>query len=150
MVKKILLLLGVLVKQLVNKELEPRIISASIVSVTICKNIVFHHRNISLEFSEKEWAHFRAAVNTLGQAVEQTCDNQSYVEGDPAYNVEIGFDEKISCNSSYNSNTFSIELSDNNTVNINYRNSNVELTIQEFNDIKNSFINLPESEKKNE
>lgn len=137
-------------KQLVSKELEPRVISGSTVFVTICKNIVFHHRNISLEFSEKEWAHFRSAVNTLGKVVEQTCDDQNYVEGDSAYNIEIGFDEKISCNSSYNPNNFSIELSDNNTVNINYRNSNIELTVQEFNDIKNSFVNLPESEKKDE
>jgi len=130
------------VRQVANVELEPRVISASEVSVHICKNIVFRHRNTSMEFSEKEWAHYRAAVNTLGQAVEQTCHDQSYIEGDGAYNVELNFDEKISCNSSYNPNNFSIDLSDNNTVNINYRNSKIEVTIQEFNDIKNLFNNL--------
>lgn len=132
--------MGNIKKVLAISELEPRSITSTSIWGDLCENIHLHYRNTRLEFSEREWASFRAAINGIGHGIEKVSIEQDYREGDPQFLISISFNEPILHDSKYFSDRFVIELERDDTVHIHYRDIRFHVTLAEFKQIANSFV----------
>jgi hypothetical protein len=132
--------LGDIKKLLSAREIEPRQITATSVWTDLCENVHFHYRNIRLEFSEKEFAAFRAAVHHLGKAVEFNADRTNYAEGDPMFLSQQAYKTPLKANSDYYPNRVTIEFERDNTVHFHYRDLRLHWSLSEFVEIANMFI----------
>ena len=92
-----------------------------------------------LDFSEKEWAHFRAAINHLGMAVEHCSEENDYKEGNPNFLIQQIFNHPLKTDSDYYKNRFTLELQKDNTVHLHYRDLRLHFTLPEFEDIAEMF-----------
>ena len=124
--------MGHIKKVLAMGELDPRTITADRIWTDLCENVHLHYRNNRFDFSEKEFAAFRAAINHLGMAVEFCGNEYSYREGDPNFLVQQMFDEPLNTDSEYYSNRVSIELQKDNSVHFHYRDLRLHWTLEEF------------------
>jgi len=132
--------MGNIQKILAMGEVSPRMITARGIWSDLCENIHLHFRNIRLEFSELEWAHFRAAINTLGLAVERISVEKKYKEGDPNYLIQVTYDNAVDANTAYYPNRVTIELERDNTVHFHYRDVRLHWSLDEFDKIAAMFI----------
>ena len=129
------------IKQLLALEnIEPRHITATSIWTDLCEDIHLHYRNLRLDFSQKEWAHFRAAINHLGMATEFQTERYQYEEGDPNFLVSMHFNTPLHSNSEYYPNRLSIELQRDDTVHVHYRDLRMHYTVTEFKAIARAFV----------
>lgn len=126
-------------RMLAAETLEPRTITARQIWSDLCENVHLHFRNLRIDFGELEWAHFRAAINMLGKAVEHTALEEKYEEGDPNFLIQCLFDVLISNSSKYYPDRFLIELENDSSVHIHYRDLRLHLTNGEFKTIAKAF-----------
>jgi len=120
-------------------EIEPRTLTSNMIWTDLCENVHLHYRNLRFDFSEKEFAAWRAANHNLGMAVEHSADKYKFREGDPNFLVQQMFDHPLESNSDYYPNRMSIELQKDNTVHVHYRDLRLHLTLSEFNNIADLF-----------
>jgi hypothetical protein len=120
--------------------IEHRSITPNMIWTDLCENVHLHYRNVRLEFSELEFATFRAAINMLGRAVEITALEHNYEEGDPNFLVQQMFNTPLSPDSDYYSNRVTLELQKDNTVHFHYRDLRLHWSFDEFKSIANLFI----------
>lgn len=132
--------MGEIKKMLAMSEIEPRTITPNGIWCDLCEDIHLHFRNTRFDFSEVEWAEFRAAVNNLGMAVEKTSEDKNYREGDPNYLIQFMFNHSLKSDSQYYPNRCLIELQRDNTVHFHYRDLRLHWTISEFKTIAKMFI----------
>ena len=132
--------MGDIKKLLSGGEIEPRQITATSIWTDLCENVHLHYRNIRLEFSEKEFATFRAAMHHLGKAVEFNADRTKYAEGDPMFLSQQVFKTSLKANSDYYPDRVTIELERDNTVHFHYRDLRLHWSLDEFNKIADMFI----------
>lgn len=132
--------MGDIKKVLAMKDIAPRVISSETVWADLCEDIHLHIRNIRFDFSELEWAHFRAAINTLGITVERIAVEKKYKEGDPNYLIQARYDVPIKANTAYYPNRVLIELNRDNTVHFHYRDLRLHWSSEEFDRIADMFI----------
>ena len=131
--------MGHIKKLLAAGYIEPRYITASQIWTDLCENVHLHYRNIRLDFSQKEWAHFRAAINHLGMAVEHCSEENDYKEGNPNFLIQQIFNHPLKTDSDYYKNRFTLELQKDNTVHLHYRDLRLHFTLPEFEDIAEMF-----------
>lgn len=136
--------MGDIKKLLSADEIEPRQITPITIWTDLCENVHLHYRNIRLEFSEKEFATFRAAMHHLGMAVEFHADQTKYEEGDPMFLSQQLFQTPLKANSDYYPNRVTIEFERDNTVHFHYRDLRLHWTLSEFNQIADMFIEAKE------
>ena len=132
--------MGHIKKVLAQGELEPRNLTAGTIWTDLCEDVHLHYRNIRFDYSEKEWAHFRAAINMLGLAVENVADEKNYREGDPNFLVQQIFNVPLKTDSEYYKNRSLIEIQRDNTVHFHYRDLRLHFTQPEFVQIAEMFI----------
>lgn len=131
--------MGEIKKVLAIGEIEPRTLTSNSIWSDLCENIHLHYRNIRFDFSETEWAAFRAAINGIGLGVEKTAEEKNYREGDPNYLVQVMFNHRLKSDSKYYPNRSVIELQRDNTVHFHYRDLRIHMTISEFKEIAKAF-----------
>lgn len=112
--------------------IEPRTITARGIWTDLCENVHLHFRNLRLDFSEKEFAHFRCAINAIGGALEKCAIESDYREGDPNVLIQQTFDVPLASDTDYYPNRFLIELQMDNTVHVHYRDIRLHFTVTEF------------------
>jgi len=132
--------MGNIKKVLAMKDIASRQISSTTVWADLCENIHLHIRNIRFDFSELEWAHFRAAINSLGIIVEKIAVEKKYKEGDPNYLIQARYDVPINANTTYYPDRVLIELNRDNTVHFHYRDLRLHFALEEFDKIADLFI----------
>jgi len=132
--------MGEIKKLLAMGEVEPRSVTPGGIWTDLCENVHLHYRNNRFDFSEVEFAGFRAAINMLGLAVEKTAHAKGYREGDPNYLIHISFDVPLKTDSDYYPNRILIELQRDNTVHFHYRDLRLHFSLAEFKAIGNLFI----------
>ena len=132
--------MGEIKKVLAMGEVEPRCITANALWTDLCEDIHLHFRNTRFDFSEKEWAHFRAAINQLGMAVEMVAEEQDYVEGDPNFLIQQIYNTPPKTDSDYYPNRISIELQKDNTVHFHYRDLRLHFSNNEFKQVAQMFV----------
>lgn len=130
------------IKKLLSADsIEPRYISSNSVWIDLAEDIHFHYRNLRLDFSQKEWAEFRAAINNLGKVSDKTIQEYDYEEGDPNFLVELKYNFGLAdSNSDYYPNRTILELQRDNTVHLHYRNVRLRWTVTEFVQIARMFV----------
>lgn len=131
--------MGKIRKVLAMDEIEPRSLTASAVWTDLCEDVHLHYRNIRLDFSEKEWAHFRAAIHQLGMALEESAEINNYREGDPNFLIQQIYNTPLRTDSDYYANRATIELQKDNTVHFHYRDLRLHMTNTEFAKIAGMF-----------
>ena len=131
--------MGNIRKVLSKNTVEPRFLTADRIWSDLCENIHLHYRNTRIDFTEKEWAAFRAAINHLSMGVEHCIEEYEYKEGDPNFLVSIYYNTKIPTDSKYYSDRVLIELQRDNTVHFHYRDIRFHWTLPEFLKIANMF-----------
>ena len=114
------------------KELPKREVTAQTIWTDLCENVHLHYRNIRLDFSEVEWAHFRAAINMLGLAVEECAIKNNFREGNPNFLIQQVYQVPLSASSEYYPDRVSIEKNLDNTVHLHYRDVRLHLSSGEF------------------
>jgi hypothetical protein len=120
--------------------IEHRSITPNMIWTDLCENVHLHYRNLRLEFSELEFASFRAAINMLGRAVELVSVEKDYSEGDPNFLVQQMFNTPLSSDSDYYSNRVTLELQKDNTVHFHYRDLRLHWSFGEFKSIAKMFV----------
>jgi hypothetical protein len=87
-----------------------------------------------LEFSEKEWATFRAAVHFIGMGVEKVLgeDYPDWEPGDPNFLVQIAYNEGLSPHSKFHKDRLTVEEQRDGTFHIHYRDLRMHLSHTEF------------------
>ena len=142
--QKIILLggeVGHIKKVLAMGELEPRSAPVSYqIWTDLCENVHLHYRNNRFDFSEEEFAMFRAAINHLGLALEKSAVENNYREGDPNFLIQQVFNHKLKTDSDYYPNRYSLELQRDNTVHFHYRDLRIHWTFTEFVAISKMFV----------
>lgn len=113
-------------------DVEKRSITATGIWTDLCENIHLHYRNVRLEFSEIEFAQFRAAINSLGKSLEKCSVESNYREGDPNFLIQQVFNARLNEDSDYYPNRVSIEAQRDGTVHFHYRDIRIHLTENEF------------------
>lgn len=131
--------MGEIKKMLAMETVEPRTITARQIWTDLCENVHLHFRNLRLDFSEVEFAHFRAAINALGMAVEKCAENNKYREGNPNFLIQQVFNAPLDSDSDYYPDRVLIELQKDNTVHFHYRDLRVHLTRPEFAQLSKMF-----------
>lgn len=124
--------MGKIRKMLGMAELDPRVVTPNMIWTDLCEDVHLHYRNNRFDFSEKEFAFFRAAINQLGMAVEMSAENSDYREGDPNFLIQQIYNEGLSPDSDYYPNRCTLELQDDNTVHFHYRDLRLHFTKPEF------------------
>jgi len=132
--------MGEIRKVLAMGELEPRTITAGQIWTDLCEDVHLHFRNTRFDFSEEEWAHFRAAINQLGMAVEMVAAENDYREGDPNFLIQQIYNTPVKTDSKYYPNRATLELQRDNTVHFHYRDLRVHWTSTEFRQIAQMFV----------
>lgn len=127
--------MGHIKKMLGAKQIEPRTLTATTIWTDLCEDIHLHYRNLRLDFSETEFAAFRAAINMLGRAVEVVSLENDYKEGDPNFLIQQIFNTPLKSDSDYYPNRLTLEVQKDNTVHLHYRDLRLHLTHNEFLDI---------------
>jgi hypothetical protein len=133
--------MGKIKKMLAAEIIEPRSITAGSIWTDLCENVHLHYRNNRFDFSEMEFSVFRAAINSLGKAVEKNAIENQYREGDPNFLIQQIFNAPLKTDSEYYSNRATIELQKDNTVHFHYRDLRLHWTTTEFLAIANMFKN---------
>ena len=123
------------------KKLPQRSLTPNMIWTDLCENVHLHYRNVRFDFSQIEFARFRAAINHLGQAVEYCADEYGFSEGDPNFLVQQKFDELLPSDSDYYANRATLELQRDDTVHFHYRDLRLHLSPEEFDRIAEMFIN---------
>jgi hypothetical protein len=131
--------MGEIKKVLAMDEIEPRSVTADRIWTDLCENVHLHYRNLRLDFSETEFATFRAAMHNLGMAVEMCAIEKDYEEGDPNVLIQQMFDMMLKTDSEYYTNRATIELQRNNTVHFHYRDLRIHWSYTEFLQIAKMF-----------
>jgi len=132
--------LGHIKKLLSGKTIPKRSMTPCSIWTDLCENIHLHYRNLRLEFSETEWAHFRAAINHLGKAVERCSVENGYEEGDPNFLIQQVYNFSLKPDSDYYKNRSTIELQRDDTVHFHYRDLRLHWSKREFVEIANMFV----------
>jgi len=132
--------MGHIKKLLAFEQIEPRSITATSVWGDLCENIHLHHRNLRIDFDQKEWAHLRYAINNIGMAMEHQMERYQYKEGDSNFLISIAANEPVHRNSAYYPNRVSIELQKDDTIHFHYRDIRLHWTLSEFNRIADMFM----------
>lgn len=132
--------MGAIKKVLAEGEIPPRSVTPGAIWSDLCENVHLHYRNTRFDFSEKEWAHFRAAINKLGIAVEHESVERDYKEGDPNFLVHMMFNTPLKADSEYYQNRCTIELQKDNTVHFHYRDLRLHWSNEEFIEIARMFL----------
>jgi hypothetical protein len=132
--------MGHIKKVLAMGSIDPRIITARGIWADLCENIHLHYRDIRLEFSELEWAHFRAAINQLGKGVEHVAVDKDYREGDPNTLIQVMYNVPLNPNSDYFPNRVTVELQRDNTIHFHWRNMRLHWPIQDFKKLAQLFM----------
>jgi hypothetical protein len=120
--------------------IEYRSITPNMIWTDLCENVHLHYRNLRLDFSELEFATFRAAINLLGRAVEMTALENDYSEGDPNCLIQQMFNTPLSPDSAYYPNRVTLELQKDNTIHFHYRDLRIHWSFGEFKSIANMFV----------
>ena len=115
-------------------KIPPRNVTPTGIWGDVCENIHLHFRNLRLEFDEKEWALFRAAVHIIGMDVEKiTSDTYpDWEPGDPNFLVQVMVDETYKPHSAFHPNRLTIEEQRDGTFHIHYRDLRIHLAHEEF------------------
>jgi hypothetical protein len=115
-------------------KIPPRNVTPTGIWGDVCENIHLHFRNLRLEFSEKEWANFRAAVHFIGMGVEKCLadDYPDWEEGDPNFLVQIMHNESFKPHSKHHPNRLTVEEQRDGTFHIHYRDLRLHLSHTEF------------------
>ena len=124
--------MGDIARLLSIEKLNARVITPDRICADLCENIHLHYRDVRMEFSQDEWAGFRAAINMLGIALEQYQEIYDYREGNNDFLVQAFFDEPVDANTKYWPNRLSIELQSDNTIHFHYRDIRLHLTSADF------------------
>ena len=132
--------MGDIKKLLAMGEISPRQLTANTLWTDLCENIHLHYRNIRLDFSEKEFAIFRAAIHHLGMAVEYESEKNQYEEGDLNFLDQQIFNTHFPSDSEYYPNRVTIEYERDHTVHFHYRDLRLHWLLEEFNQIADMFI----------
>lgn len=132
--------MGKISKMLACGNIEPRSMTATAIWTDLCENVHLHYRNNRFDFSEKEFASFRAAINGLGMAIEKSAIENEYREGDPNFLIQQMFNTPLKSDSEYYPNRVTIELQKDNTVHFHYRDLRLHWTNTEFMSILKLFI----------
>ena len=131
--------MGDIKKILAMGKVFPRQITADMIWTDLCEDVHLHYRNVRIDFSEKEFAGFRAAIHHLGQAVEVVSEENQYKEGDPNFLIQQMYNEPLCPDSKYYPNRVTIELERDNTVHFHYRDIRLHWSIEEFIKISEMF-----------
>ena len=131
--------MGQIKKVLAMDELPRRSITPAMIWTDLCENVHLHYRNVRFDFSEVEFAQFRAAMHHLGMAVECVANDYGYREGDPNFLVQQKFDEPLKPDSDYYPNRALIELQRDGTVHFHYRDLRLHFSEEEFETIARAF-----------
>jgi hypothetical protein len=123
---------GNIKKLLACESIERRSVTPNMIWTDLCENIHLHYRNIRLEFSEKEFAEFRAAINMLGRAVEMVSTEKDYREGDPNFLIQQMYNTPLSAHSDYFPNRVTLEVQKDDTVHFHYRDLRLHFGHDEF------------------
>jgi hypothetical protein len=99
-----------------------------------------HYRNVRFDFSEKEFALFRAAVHQLGMTVERVACEEDYREGDPNFLIQQIFNEPLDEDSDYYANRATLELQRDGTVHFHYRDLRLHFSMEEFAILMSLFV----------
>lgn len=136
------------IKKLLGADKIPfRTITSNMIWGDLCENIHLHYRNLRLDFSHKEWAHFRAAVQMIGLNVEEQIEKTGHREGDPNFLIQIKYNEPLRTDSRYYPNRFTLEVQKDNTVHMHYRDLRIHMTYEECEKIADMFIEARETMK---
>ncbi len=131
--------MGDIKKVLALKTIEDRSITPHNIWADLCETIHLHYKNVRFDFSQKEWAHFCCAINSLQKAVEYHSEQSKYKEGDPNFLIHCKFNHPLKADSKYYPNRLSIEWERDNTVHVHYRDMRLHLSKDEFVEIANAF-----------
>lgn len=131
--------MGHIKKVLAMKELPRRKITPNMMWTDLCENVHLHYRNVRFDFSEVEFARFRAAMNHLGMAVEYCSNDYGYSEGDPNFLVQQKFEEPLNADSDYYTNRAVIEAQRDGTYHFHYRDLRLHFDEAEFEEIALAF-----------
>ena len=137
--------MGKIKKVLAMDKLLARNVTPNTIWTDLCENVHLHYRNVRLEFSEKEFALFRSAINHLGMAVEFVAHEAKYEEGDPNFLNQQVFKEPLSTDSDYYPDRAVIELERDRTVHFHYRDLRLHFSEQEFLTLSDMFIKARET-----
>ena len=140
--------MGEIKKVLAMGEVEPRTITANQIWTDLCEDIHLHFRNTRIDFSEVEWAHFRAAINQLGMATEMVADENNYREGNNDFLIQQIYNVNTRTDSDYYPNRVLIELQKDNTVHFHYRDIRLHFSNPEFLKIAKMFSSAVKAYKK--
>ncbi len=124
--------MGHIKKVLAMDRLPARSVTPNMIWTDLCENVHLHYRNVRLDFSEKEFALFRAAIHNLGMAVEHIAEREDYEEGDPNFLIQQMFNEPLQTDSDYYSDRALIEWQRDRTVHFHYRDLRLHFSEQEF------------------
>jgi hypothetical protein len=131
--------MGHIRKMLAMKKLPSRVITPNQIWTDLCEDVHLHYRNVRLDYSEKEFAVFRAAIHQLGMAVEHVANENDYREGDPNFLIQQIFNERLDADSDYYPNRCTIELQKDGTVHFHYRDLRLHFSDVEFETIAKMF-----------
>ena len=132
--------MGKIKKVLACGEIGPRTVTPNAIWTDLCENVHLHYRNNRFDFSEMEFAHFRAAINNCGKALEKSSIENNYREGDPNFLIQQMFNTPLKPDSDYYTNRVVIELQRDHTVHFHYRDLRLHWSKDEFEKIADMFI----------
>lgn len=133
--------MGHIKKVLAMGRIEPRTAPVSNqIWTDLCEDVHLHYKNVRFDYSEKEWSHFRAAINHLGLAVEKCAAENGYREGDPNFLIQQVYNYPLNPDSDYYTDRCSIELQRDNTVHFHYRDLRIHFTFTEYVAIAKLFL----------
>jgi hypothetical protein len=131
---------GEIKKLLAADKIPFRTITPNMIWSDLCENIHLHYRNIRFDFSHKEWAHFRAAIQMIGLSVEEQIEKSGHKEGDPNFLIQIKYRHPLKTDSKYYANRCTIEQQRDNTVHFHYRDLRLHMSNEEFREIAGLFV----------
>jgi len=137
--------MGQIKKLLAASQVDPRGITAESIWTDLCEDVHLHYRNLRLDFSEMEFAAFRAAINHLGMVLEKCSIENHYREGDPNFLIQQIFNSPLKSDSDYYPNRVTIEAQKDNTVHFHYRDLRIHWSQSEFIAIASMFVHALES-----
>ena len=132
--------MGEIRKVLAMGELPPRDVTPTMLWGDLCEDVHLHFRNLRFDYSEDEWAHFRAGINHIGMGVEYAAEENDYEEGDPNFLIQVLYNEPVLSQSAYYPDRVTVELQKDNTVHFHYRDLRMHLGYEEFKTIAGMFV----------
>ncbi len=132
--------MGNIQRVLAETKLEPRSITPLGQWADLCENVHYHIRGVRLDFSQEEFARFRAGTNHLGMAIEKLAVDHDYEEGDETFCVVAQYNFPfMSPNSDYYANRGLIEIQRDGNNHVHYRDLRLDITRSEFCALANMF-----------